>query len=89
MRIKPGFTLRTIGNEHIIIADSAENVDFSRIISLNESAARLWTAIGDKEFTAENSAAKLREWYEVDEATARDDAQRLIDAWKEVGLIEE
>lgn len=86
MKIKDGFSLRTVGNEQIIIAGS---VDFSQIISLNDSAARLWEEIEDTEFNAQKLAAYLTEWYEVDESIALTDAQRLIEEWLNAGIIEE
>ena len=39
MRIKEGFELREMCGEHIIIATGVANIDFSTVISLNESAA--------------------------------------------------
>ena len=39
MKTKKGFNLRTICGENIIVAEGVENIDFSRIISMNESAA--------------------------------------------------
>ena len=37
MKIKNGFTLHQIGDEHIIMHNGTGNVDFSNIISLNSS----------------------------------------------------
>lgn len=74
--------------ENIIVGYGEENVDFSRIISLNESAALLWEAVKDTEFTAETLADKLCEEYEVDNDTALNDAQSIIDRWQEAGLLE-
>ena len=42
MKIKNGFTLHQIGDEHIIMHNGTGNVDFSNIISLNPTATRLW-----------------------------------------------
>mgnify|MGYP003462096660 CR=1 FL=1 len=41
MKKKTGFNLRTICGERIIVAEGRENIDFSNIIALNESAAYL------------------------------------------------
>lgn len=43
MKIKNGFTLHQIGDEHIIMHNGTGNVDFSNIISLNPTA----TAFGN------------------------------------------
>ena len=39
MRIKKGFELRDVCGEKVVIASGIENVDFSQMIALNESAA--------------------------------------------------
>ena len=64
-------------------------MDFSRIISLNESAAQLWEAIGDSEFSADNMAGLLVSWYDVSETAALADSEKLIEMWSEAGLIEQ
>ena len=88
MRIKKGFELRDVCGEHIIVAYGKENIDFNKVISLNESANYLWRNIVDKDFNAETLASLLQEEYEVDAETARRDAQTLLNEWTNVGLVE-
>ena len=45
MKAKPGFNLREVCGENIIVAEGKENIDFSNIISMNESSAYLWKKI--------------------------------------------
>ena len=45
MRKKKGFELRDVCGEHVIMAYGMENIDFSKISSLNETAAFLWKAV--------------------------------------------
>ena len=45
MRIKTGFELRDVCGEKIVMAYGMENIDFSRIICLNDTAAYLWEAM--------------------------------------------
>ena len=89
MKAKKGFKLRTICGESIIVAEGKENIDFSNIISMNESSSYLWSSIQQKEFTAKDLAAMLVKEYEVDEATALQDAQTLAQQWLKAGIIEE
>lgn len=89
MKAKKGFNLRTICGENIIVAEGKENIDFSNIISMNESSAYLWNHIQQKEFTAEDLAALLVKEYEVDEETALEDARTLAQQWLKAGIIEE
>jgi hypothetical protein len=87
MRIKEGFILRTICGQHVISGEGTANVNFSQLISLNESAAYLFRSVKDKDFTPETMADLLLEEYEVDAETALKDAKDLCDKWIEVGLI--
>lgn len=89
MRINKGFELREMCGEHIIIATGVENIDFSKVVSLNESAAWLWREVEGKEFTPETMTALLVQHYEVDEATALTDATALLRRWVEEGLVSE
>ena len=88
MKTKKGFNLRTVCGENIIVAEGIENIDFSRIISMNESAAYLWKNIQGQDFTADTLAQLLLKEYDVDEATARHDADTLVAKWLEAGIIE-
>lgn len=88
MKIKKGFRLRNVCGENIIVAEGIENIDFSRIISMNETSAYLWQNIQDKEFDADTLVKLLLTEYEVDEATARKDAEGLITKWLEAGIVE-
>ena len=89
MKIKNGFELREMCGEHIIIGTGVENIDCSKVISLNESAASLWREVEGKEFTPETLAALLMEQYDVDEATALADATALANQWISVGIVAE
>ncbi|MBQ3630451.1 MAG: PqqD family protein [Prevotella sp.] len=88
MKTKKGFKLRTVCGEHIIVAEGIENIDFSRIINMNESAAYLWNKVQGTDFTADTLVDLILEEYEVDEATARRDIDQLLNDWREAGIIE-
>lgn len=88
MKTKKGFKLRTVCGENIIVAEGIENVDFSRIISMNETSAYLWKRIQGIDFDENTLAGLLLEEYEVNEATARSDAKALVEKWLEAGIIE-
>ena len=88
MKAKPGFNLRVVCCENIIVAEGEENIDFSNIISMNESSAYLWQNIQGKEFTHEDLVGLLTQEYEVDEATALKDVKALTELWLQAGSIE-
>ena len=87
MKTKKGFTLRSICGENILVAEGIQNIDFSNIINMNESAAFLWKNVQDTDFDAETLTRLLLEEYEVDENTARNDALLLIENWQKAGII--
>ena len=59
MKIKKGFDLREVCGENIVVAYGRENIDYNKVISLNESAAYLWKAVAGKNFTADTMAKLL------------------------------
>ena len=42
MRHKDGFKLRKMCGENIITGEGLENINFNKLISLNDTAAFLW-----------------------------------------------
>lgn len=93
MKAKPGFRVTDVCGSHIIIAEGKENIDFSNIISLNDSALLLWKSIQGKDFLVEDLADILQDNYQLDDNTplprqqALKDAQEVADQWKEAGII--
>lgn len=89
MKTKPGFNLRQMCGENIIVAEGEQNIDFSNIISMNESAAYLWGQLQPLEsFSVEDMAKLLMEEYEVDEQTALHDCSILAATWAQSQIIE-
>lgn len=87
MRKKTGFNLRNVCGEHIVVAEGKENIDFSNIISMNESSAFVWNALKG-EFTVERMAELLAGEYEVSMDVAKADCAKLAQLWMEAGIIE-
>ena len=89
MKVKNGFNLREVCGEHIIVAEGDENIDFSNIISMNESSAYLWEEVQKMgTFTVNNLIELICNQYEIDETTARKDAIALAAQWGTAGIIE-
>lgn len=75
--------------ENIIVAEGEQNIDFSNIISMNETAAYLWQKLQPLDsFTVADMARILREEYEVDEETAMADCTTLAAIWGNAQIIE-
>ncbi len=89
MKIKEGFELQNVCGEFIIVPTGIENVDYSKIISLNESAAYLWENCSKAEsFTIDTMVELLTQEYEVSDEIAREDCEKIAACWEEMGLTE-
>ena len=88
MKIKNGFELRDVCGENVIIAHGVENIDFTKVITLNESAAFIWKQVEGKDFTEEEVVKLLLDEYEVEESQAQADVKKLLASWQEAGLVE-
>ena len=89
MKIKDGFEMQSVCGEYIIVPAGSENVDYSKIISLNETAAYLWENVVTKDsFTIDDMTALLLAEYDVEENVAREDCEMIVECWKEMELVE-
>ena len=86
--IGEGFVEESQKLKQIVVAEGKENIDFSNIISMNETSAFLWEALGDKEFDADMMASLLLEKYDVDAEVAKADCENLLRGWSEIGIVE-
>lgn len=66
MKTKKGFVLRNVCGENIIVAEGKENIDFTKIISMNETAAYLWKNVEGKDFDPDTLKNLLMKEYEVE-----------------------
>lgn len=74
MKTKPGFNIRNVCGQDLIVAEGEENIDFSNIISMNETSSYLWTKVQKMDsFTVDDMVNLLLQEYEVDRATALSD----------------
>ena len=89
MKTKNGFNIRNVCGEHIVVAEGKENIDFSNIISMNETAAFLWQHIQGTTFDVPHMVQLLTQEYDVDAATAEADCTTLLNQWIKAGIVEE
>lgn len=88
MKIVEGFRLRNVVGQSVVIGEGISQINFNKLITLNESAAYLWKSVEGKEFDAEVLAGLLIEKYGIDEDLAMKDAEAVLSQWVEVGLVE-
>ena len=88
MRIKEGFILRPLLGEHIVVGEGLAQVNFDKMLALNESAAYLWEKVAGKDFTRDTLVQLLLDRYDVSAGQAAADVDRLLDSWQKKGLVE-
>lgn len=89
MRIRSGLSMRCIADEYIMITDNGKELDYTRAVSLNETAAYLIQTVGAQEFEVEDLAKLLIERYEVDFEQALRDVDVLVSALREAGILQD
>ncbi len=88
MRIKDGFTLRSIVGQYVVIGEGISQVNFNKMITLNDSAAYLWQSVEGKDFSVEDLTRLLTDKYDVSEEKAAADAEILAGKWIDAGIVE-
>lgn len=88
MRLKKDFALRQIADTWVVLALAEETVNFSGMLTLNDSGAMLWKILEEK-CELEALVEALVSEYEVPEEQAKVDAQEFINKLIEAGCIEE
>jgi hypothetical protein len=88
MKIKEGFTLRPLCGEHIVVGEGLSQVNFNKMLSMNDSAAYLWENVHGKEFSLEDLVTLLTDRYDVSAEQAMKDVKQMIAVWQEHGILE-
>ena len=88
MKIKEGFLVRLVGDNHVVVPVGAQAVDFRCIITLNEVGAFLWEKMVSDTTVAALVEALLAE-YDVTADVATADVERFVVALREKNLLDE
>lgn len=89
MRISEGFKMRDLCGVNIVTPSGLDQINFNKMLTLNETAAFLWTAVQGIDFNAETLADLLTGEYEVSRELALSDAEKLIEDWRTAGVLED
>ncbi|MBR3435961.1 MAG: PqqD family protein [Bacteroidales bacterium] len=87
MKINPIYKVRKIAGENIILLQGKTGGDMTRVVAFNESALLMWDSLQGKDFTVDDAVAVLLDNYDVEEATARADAEKWVETIRENGLL--
>lgn len=88
MNIKKGFELRDVCGEKVIIASGLENLDFTKLISVNETGADIWNLLLEGATNEEDLIAKFLDLYEGDEEQMRREVSAFLKQLAEIGVLE-
>lgn len=86
MRIKEGFIKTEIADKTVVIPVGDKTVDFSGIISLNETGAFLWDLLLS-DVTRDTLTAALLNEYEIGKDTAEKDIEAFLQALREKDVL--
>lgn len=88
MKIKENINIRKIGDEYLLILNDGKNADYTRVVSMNSSAAFLLQQTRNEEFTVEQWAEILVKKYGIDYDRASADAGVLVEKLCRAGVVE-
>ena len=86
MKLRDKLRICRIGNQYIIVSDT-DNIDVTRVISLNATAAFLWREAEKGAFNAQQLADALCENFEVEPQKALADVESTLAVWRENNLV--
>ena len=87
MKLNPSLQLRRIGSKWMIVNAVDGEVNMTDVISLNETAARLWERFLGWEVTEDEMVEWICGEYDVELSVAKNDVHNLLKRWKEYGML--
>lgn len=88
MKLKENLSIRKVGDQYMMITASELGLDYTRVITLNESAAYLLESVENRDFCPVDWVELLMERYYVTHETAATDVQTLLDVLTQAGVFE-
>ncbi|MDY5809785.1 MAG: PqqD family protein [Coriobacteriales bacterium] len=88
MKIKKGFVIQEVAGQWVAVATGSAAKDFSGIVKLNATAAHVWKGLEQGQ-TREQIIAGMVEAYDIDEQTAGEDVDALLQRLVQAGIAEE
>ena len=88
MKIKTDYVLRKIGETWVVLPLAEETVNFSGMLTLNDSGAMLWNVL-EKDCSVDAIVDALIEKYKISEELARQDAGEFLEKLISIGCIEQ
>lgn len=86
MQCKPGFMLREIAGQWVVVPIGEQTVEYAKIITLSESGALLWKTL-EQPCEMADLLERMKAEYEVDDETAKEDILAFVQAMDMQGLL--
>ncbi len=87
MKIKHGFVLHSVGNEHVVVAVEERTHEFHGMIRLNATGAFLWKLM-QEQTTSQALVAALIEEYGISDDTAKEAVEKFTKQLSDAGVIQ-
>lgn len=87
MKVKKGFKLNSVCGQNFLVPMGEGNIDYSKLIALNESSLLLWKRMEQDDFSTDDLVNVLLDEYEVAEDVAIKDVARIIELFKNENII--
>ena len=86
LKVNEHYVLKEVAGEFMLVYQDASNVDFSKVITLNEVGVLIFKAVDEGKNEEDIVAAILKE-YEIDEETVRKDVTAFVEKLKELEIL--
>ncbi len=87
MKIKENYVMREVAGQAIVIAVGEESKKFKGMINLNRTGKDVWTGL-EKGLNLAEIVKKMADDYEVDENTAMQDIESMVNRLLKIGVLE-
>lgn len=87
MKIKENYVMREVAGQAIVIAVGEESKKFKGMINLNRTGKDVWTGL-EKGLNLAEIVKKKADDYEVDENTAMQDIESMVNRLLKIGVLE-
>ena len=88
MKIREGFILKEIAGSYVVVPVGQDLVDFSSMITINETGAFLWEKLCNDITTEELCDAVINEYEGVTKEEALSDIDEFVKVLKEKNILE-
>ena len=79
--------MHTLAGQNIVVPHRVKNIDFTNVLTLNETATVVWERMNEGEFEVSDLVKALTDTYDVDEEQARKDVSPILEKMRELEMI--